>query len=45
LTFRKNVDKRLLKDEKAYEKDQLMKEKRSEEYEVLEEVLDLNERF
>lgn len=40
MTYRKNVDKRLLKDEKTYEKDQLMKEKRSEEYEVLEEVFD-----
>ena len=45
MTYRKNVDKRLLKDEKTYEKDQLMKEKRSEDYEVLEEVLDVNERF
>jgi RIO kinase 1 len=40
MTYRKNVDKRLLKDEKSYEKDQLMKDKRSEEYEVLEEVFD-----
>ena len=40
MTFRKRVDKRLLKKEKAYETDQLMKEKRSEEYEVLEEVFD-----
>src|SRR4030067_1870204 len=40
MTYRKNVDKRLLKDEKSYEKDQLMKEKRSEEYEVMEEVFD-----
>jgi RIO kinase 1 len=40
MTFRKNVDKRLLEHEKSYEKDQLMKEKRSEEYEVLEEVFD-----
>jgi serine/threonine-protein kinase RIO1 len=40
LTYRKNVDKRLLEDEKTYEKDQLMKEKRSEDYEVLEEVFD-----
>jgi len=45
MTFRKNVDKRLLEHEKSYEKDQLMKEKRSEEYEVLEEVFELNERF
>jgi RIO kinase 1 len=40
MAFRKRVDKRLLKKEKAYETDQLMKEKRSEEYEVLEEVFD-----
>jgi RIO kinase 1 len=40
MSFRARVDKRLLKHEKAYEKDQLMKEKRSEEYEVLEEVFD-----
>jgi len=40
MTFRKRVDKRLLEEEKTYEKDQLMKEKRSEEYEVLEEVFD-----
>jgi hypothetical protein len=26
MTYRKNVDKRLLEDEKNYEKDQLMKE-------------------
>jgi RIO kinase 1 len=40
MAFRKRVDKRLLKKEKTYETDQLMKEKRSEEYEVLEEVFD-----
>lgn len=40
MTYRRNVDKRLLKDEKSYEIDQLMKDKRSEEYEVLEEVFD-----
>jgi len=40
VAFRKGVDKRLLKKEKAYETDQLMKEKRSEEYEVMEEVFD-----
>ena len=40
MTYRRNVDKRLLKEEKNYETDQLMKEKRSEEYEVLEEVFD-----
>ena len=40
MAFRKRVDERLLKKEETYEKDQLMKEKRSEEYEVLEEVFD-----
>lgn len=40
MSFRKRVDKRLLKKEKAYETGQLMKDKRSEEFEVLEEVFD-----
>ena len=40
LSFRKGVDKRLLKMEKHYETEQLMKEKRSEERDVLEEVFD-----
>jgi RIO kinase 1 len=40
VSFRRRVDKRLLKREKAYETKQLMKEKRSEELEVLEEVFD-----
>ncbi len=40
MAYRKTVDKKLLKKEKTYETDQLMKEKRSEEYEVLEEVFD-----
>ena len=40
MSFRRRVDKRLLKKEKAYETGQLMKEKRSEELEVLEEVFD-----
>ena len=40
MSYRKHVDERLLKKEKGYETDQLMKEKRSEEYEVLEEVFD-----
>jgi len=40
VSYRKRVDQRLLKKEKGYETDQLMKEKRSEEYEVLEEVFD-----
>jgi RIO kinase 1 len=34
------VDKRLERREKRYETEQLLKEKRSEEYEVLEEVFD-----
>jgi RIO kinase 1 len=40
VSFRKRVDKRLLKKEKAYETGRLMKNKRSEELEVLEEVFD-----
>jgi RIO kinase 1 len=40
VAFRKRVDKRLLKKEKHYETEQLMKEKRSEERDVLEEVFD-----
>jgi len=40
LSLRKRVEKRLHGKEKAYETEQLMKEKRSEEYEVLEEVFD-----
>jgi len=36
VSFRKKVDKKLLRKEKAYEIKQLMKEKRSEEYEVFE---------
>lgn len=40
MAFRRRVDGRLLREEKSYETDQLMKEKRSEEYEVLEEVFD-----
>jgi len=40
VSYRKKVDKKLLRKEKAYETKQLMKEKRSEEYEVLEEVFD-----
>jgi RIO kinase 1 len=40
MAFRKTVDERLRKKEKKYEVDQLMKEKRSEEYEALEEVFD-----
>jgi len=40
LSFRKHVEKKLYKKEKNYETEQLMKEKRSEEYEALEEVFD-----
>lgn len=40
MSFRKRVEKRLRGKEKAYETEQLMKEKRSEEYDVLEEVFD-----
>jgi RIO kinase 1 len=40
LSFKKLVQSRLSKKEKAYETEQLMKEKRSEEYEALEEVFD-----
>jgi len=40
LAFEKKVEKRLGKKERRYEVEQLMKEKRSEEYEVLEEVFD-----
>ncbi len=40
MSFRKRVEKKLHGKEKAYEIEQLMKEKRSEEYEVLEEVFD-----
>jgi RIO kinase 1 len=40
LPIKDKVQKRLRKTEKRYEKEQLMKEKRSEEYEALEEVFD-----
>lgn len=40
MSFQKRVEKRLSKKEKKYETEQLMKEKRSEEYEALEEVFD-----
>ena len=40
MSFRKRVEKRIHEKEKAYEIERLMKEKRSEEYEVLEEVFD-----
>jgi RIO kinase 1 len=38
--YRRVIDKRLRRKEKEYEVEQLMKEKRSEEYEALEEVFD-----
>jgi len=40
VAYRKRLQKKLLRKEKTYETEQLMKEKRSEEYEVLEEVFD-----
>jgi RIO kinase 1 len=40
MSFERRVAKKLRKKERRYETDQLMKEKRSEEYEVLEEVFD-----
>lgn len=40
MAYRKRVDRRLAKKEERYETEQLLKEKRSEEYEVLEEVFD-----
>jgi len=40
VSFWKRAEKKLYKKEKEYETEQLMKEKRSEEYEVLEEVFD-----
>jgi RIO kinase 1 len=40
VTFRKRVDRRLLRKEENYETEQLMKTKRSEDYQVLEEVFD-----
>ena len=40
MSFRKHVEKRIDMKEKSYETERLMREKRSEEYEVLEEVFD-----
>ena len=40
MSYRRKVEKKLRRKEKSYEIKQLMKEKRSEEYEVLEEVFD-----
>jgi len=40
VSFRRKVEKKIRRKEKSYEIKRLMKEKRSEEYEVLEEVFD-----
>jgi RIO kinase 1 len=40
MSSREKAEKKLLRKEKAYEIEQLMKEKRSEEYQVIEEVFD-----
>ncbi len=40
MSFRKHVDAKLIRKERHYETEQLMKEKRSEEYQALEEVFD-----
>jgi RIO kinase 1 len=40
VSFKKRADKRLEKKERAYETERLMREKRSEEYDALEEVFD-----
>jgi RIO kinase 1 len=40
VAFRKRVDKRLSRKQKAYETESLMKNKRSEDYQVIEEVFD-----
>jgi len=40
VSFRERVDKRLSRKEKAYETESLMKNKRSEDYQVIEEVFD-----
>jgi len=40
VSFRKKVDKSLSRKEKAYEINSLMKNKRSEDYQVFEEVFD-----
>jgi serine/threonine-protein kinase RIO1 len=40
VSFRDKVDKRLSRKQKAYEIESLMKNKRSEDYQVIEEVFD-----
>ena len=40
MSFREKVDKRLSRKQKAYEIESLMKNKRSEDYQVIEEVFD-----
>lgn len=45
MVSQKRWEKKLKRKESRYEIEQLMKEKRSEEYEVLEVASDLNQRF
>jgi hypothetical protein len=45
VAFRKRIDRKLDKSERNFETEQLMKEKRSEEREVLEDVFDVNNWF
>ena len=40
MSSRKKAEKKLLRQEKAYETERLMREKRSEEYQVIQEVFD-----
>jgi hypothetical protein len=45
VTSEKRWEKKLKRKESRYEIEQLMKEKRSEEYEVLEVTANMNQRF
>jgi len=45
VSFRRKVKRRIRRKEEAYEIEQLMKKKRSEEYEVLEETVNLRQWF
>lgn len=45
MTYRERVERRLERKEREYEVEQLLKEKRSEEYQVLEEVFDRSTLF
>jgi len=45
VAFRKRIDRKLDKSERNFETEQLMKEKRSEEREVLEDVFNVNNWF